>query len=82
MGQQPKAILVLDNGSAHSLGDELKSNDWKIIAKFLPPNALIQPMDQIILESTKRFYKKFVLRDILSQTELEVDQLTKNDRFC
>ena len=55
--------------SAHPSEDELVSADGKITAKFLPPNvtALVQPMDQGVLESIKRVYKKSILRDLISQ---------------
>ena len=45
--QEPKALLLQENCSAHPNENELVSSDGLIIAKFLPPNAtsLIQPMD-------------------------------------
>ncbi len=51
IGVEPKAVLLLDNCSAHPNEDELVSSDGKIRAKFLPPNvtSLIQPMDQGVL---------------------------------
>ena len=51
LGQEKKAILFLDNCSAHPSEDELVSADGKITAKFLPPNvtSLVQPMDQGVL---------------------------------
>ena len=58
LGIEPKAVLLLDNCSAHPDETELMSSDGKIIAIFLPPNvtSLIQPMDQGVLESMKRRY--------------------------
>ena len=38
MGLEPKAVLLLDNCSAHPNDDELVSADGKIVAKFLPAN--------------------------------------------
>ena len=63
LGQEERAILFLDNFSAHPSEDELISADGKITAKFLPPNvtALIQPMDQGVLESIKRVYRKSIV---------------------
>lgn len=51
--EEPKAVLVLDNCSAHPDPKKLKSSDGKIYAKFLPPNvtSLIQLMDQGIVQS-------------------------------
>ena len=53
MGQESKAILILDNCSAHPDEHDLVSEDGNIVAKFLPPNvtALIQPINQGVLES-------------------------------
>ena len=53
MGLEEKAILFLDNCSANPEADDLISNDGKITACFFRPNvtALIQPMDQGVLES-------------------------------
>ena len=64
LGQECKAVLVLNNCSAHPDQTELVSDDGKIIAKFLPPNvtSLIQPMDQGVIEAVKRNYKKKLLR--------------------
>jgi len=60
----PKAVLLLDNCSAHQ---ELVSSDKKVVAKFLPPNvtALIQPIDQGVLFSIKRRYKRKILEDLV-----------------
>ena len=67
LGQECKAVLVLDNCSAHPDASELVSDDGKIIAKFLPPNvtSLIQPMDQGVIETVKRSYKKKLLRGVI-----------------
>ena len=62
-------ILFLDNCSAHPNDEELVSDVVKIIAKYFPPNvtALIQPMDQGLLESIKRVYRKYILRGFVCQ---------------
>ena len=67
LGQECKAVLVLDNCSAHPDQSELVSEDGKIIAKFLPANvtSLIQPMDQGVIETLKRSYKKKLLRGVI-----------------
>ncbi|XP_046683332.1 jerky protein homolog-like [Homalodisca vitripennis] len=58
------AIRRLDNDA-----DELVSDG--IRALFLPPNvtALIQPLDQGVLETFKRNYKKRLLRNLLEKLE-------------
>ena len=62
-----KALLLLDNAPAHPNESILLSSDKSIKAMFLPPNttALIQPMDQGVLESLKRRYRKSLLRKLL-----------------
>ena len=67
LGQECKAVLVLDNCSAHPDASELVCDDGKIIVKFLPPNvtSLIQPMDQGVIETVKRSYKKKLLRGVI-----------------
>ena len=68
MDKKRRQFCSLTN--AHPSEDELVSADGKIIAKFLPPNvtALVQPMDQGVLESIKRVYRKSVLRDFILQS--------------
>lgn len=67
LGIQPKAVLILDNCSAHPDEEELVSSDGKIIAKYLPPNvtSLIQPMDQGVLELIKRRYRRKILEELV-----------------
>ena len=71
LGQEAKALLLLDNCSAHPNEDELDSSDGQIVAKFLQPNvtSLIQPMDHGVLECLKRTYRKSILKDLISQRE-------------
>ena len=81
IGQEPKAFLLLDNCSAHPDEETLVSQDGLVIAKFLPPNvtSLIQPMDQGVLESLKRRYRKSLLRDILLQDNLDLVMSQKRE---
>ena len=79
-GKEPRALLVLDNCSAHPEEDLLVSHDGQVKAVFLPPNvtSLIQPMDQGVLESLKRRYRKSLLRDILlSDEDLDILKFLK-----
>ena len=70
-GLTPKALLLLDNAPAHPDSSVLVSRDKSITAMFLPPNttALIQPMDQGVLEALKRRYRRSVLQKILLEDE-------------
>lgn len=58
-----KAVLLIDNAPSHPCTSVLKSSDRQIFAKFLPPNvtALIQPMDQGVIATMKRTYRKKLL---------------------
>jgi len=80
LGKEPRALLVLDNCSAHPDQDLLISQDGKVKASFLPPNvtSLIQPMDQGVLESLKWYYRKSLLRDIsLTEEDLDISEFLK-----
>lgn len=70
-GLEPKALLLLDNASAHPNESILTNQVGTIKAMFLPPNttSLIQPMDQGVLESLKRRYKKKLLRSLVMADE-------------
>lgn len=71
LGQDCKAVLLLDNCSAHPDASELVNDDGAIVAKFLPPNvtSLIQPMDQGVLQALKRRYKKKLLRRLIIEDD-------------
>ena len=81
-GLTPKALLLLDNAPAHPDSSVLVSHDKAITAMFLPPNttALIQPMDQGVLEALKRRYRRSMLQKILIEDEAgqSVIQCIKN----
>ena len=51
MSLRPRAVLLIDNCSAHTDESELVSSDGKVVAKSLPPHvtSLIQPKDHEIL---------------------------------
>ncbi|XP_055714417.1 jerky protein homolog-like [Phlebotomus papatasi] len=64
-----KAILVLDNAPVHPNEKELVSGDIKVV--YLPPNitSTVQPMDQNVLESMKKIYKRKFLEYLLKHLE-------------
>ena len=72
INEEPKAILVLDNCSAHPGASELISTDGKIFAHFLPANvtSLIQPMDQGVLQAIKTRYKKKLIRRLIIEGDV------------
>lgn len=62
---------MLDNAPSHPEASQLTSEDGMITCHFLPPNttSLIQPMDQSVIESLKRRYRKKFLQQLLSAEE-------------
>ncbi|XP_048474050.1 jerky protein homolog isoform X2 [Rhincodon typus] len=67
--EDSKCILLLDNCRAHPPESKLVSGNIFVI--YLPPKvtALIQPMDQGIIENLKCHYRKDFLRKLLSNNE-------------
>ena len=74
----PKALLLIDNCSAHAPIDKLPSEDDNIIAYFLPPNvtAAMQPMDQNPIKLTKLFYRQMLLSQLIGDGG-DIDELLK-----
>ena len=68
---EKKALLLLDNAPSHPSSEILQSDDCKIMTMFLPPNttAAIQPMDQAVLDTCKRHYKRKLLTHIILENE-------------
>jgi len=66
-----KALVLLDNCPAHPQVEHLTSDDKKITCMFLPANttSLIQPMNQGVIYTAKRLYKKKFLNEILEVEE-------------
>lgn len=82
-----KAVLLLDNTLTHPGNLTCETDDIKII--FLPSNvtSLMQPMDQGVIESLKRRYRRKLLSEILQCAESEdldlIDIIKKiNFSFC
>lgn len=63
-----KALLLMDNAPTHPTG-EIKSDDGNIICLFLPATSLVQPMDQGIIESMKRRYRKAFVQGLVSSDD-------------
>lgn len=63
--RSPKALLLMDNCSAHP--EQLKTRDGSVTCMFLPPNttSLIQPMDQGVLQAMKNRYKRKLLQEVI-----------------
>ncbi|XP_058790938.1 jerky protein homolog-like [Phymastichus coffea] len=69
-----KVLLLLDNAPSHPPAAELNAIDDTVqVLLFLPANvtALIQPMDQGVIEKMKRMFRKKLLRELILQQEGE-----------
>jgi hypothetical protein len=62
MPEDSKCILLLDNCNAHPNELELRSGNMCVV--YFPPNvtALIQPMDQEVIQNMKCYYRRDILR--------------------
>lgn len=75
--EKRKILLIVDNCSAHVEVSNLKS----IRVEFLPPNvtSILQPMDQGVINSFKRIYRRVLLQRVVMGLELnqpyEIDVL-------
>ncbi|XP_076377045.1 jerky protein homolog-like [Megalopta genalis] len=76
-----KVILLLDNCEAHKVSLH-EDRDFKIM--YLPPNttSILQPMDQGIIEKTKRVFRQKLLQRVLTYdggiNEFYADYTIKN----
>ena len=79
-----KAILLLDNAPAHPAERDLVALDGRIKVIYLPPNttSLIQPMDQGVIESCKRGYRRRFQREcnVVIETEEDLVEDTRCQR--
>lgn len=66
-------LLILDNAPTHPAADILNEVDPNFKVIYLPPNvtALLQPMDQGVIEKFKRLYRKLILRRLLAAEDEE-----------
>lgn len=73
IGKDEKVLLLVDNAPSHPLESLLERENGKFRVVFLPPNvtSLLQPMDQGVIASFKKYYKKFILKELLLNEETE-----------
>ena len=66
---EEKAILALDNAPSHTKLSILPSEHSNINCVFFPPNttSLLQPMDQGVLDTLKRHYRRKLMRRALDE---------------
>ncbi|CAG4959888.1 unnamed protein product [Parnassius apollo] len=79
-----KGLLLLDNAPAHQLEEDLQLIDENSTVMYIPPTspALIQPMDQNVIQNIKINYKKKLLLQVFGQQdadpECSVSEVLKN----
>lgn len=66
-GRDERNLLLLDNASSHPTIEELKEIALNCDVLFLPPivTALIQPIDQGVIECLKRAYRKLYCQEMI-----------------
>ena len=64
-------LLVVDNAPTHPTEELLERGNGQFKTNFLPPNvtSLLQPMDQSVIETMKRHYRRQLLRKLLVEGE-------------
>lgn len=69
-----KAVLVLDNAPSHPEAGSIKSDDGNIFCYFLPANttSVLQPMDQSVIETLKRRYRKKFIQRLIIEEEMSL----------
>ncbi|XP_043263621.1 jerky protein homolog-like [Colletes gigas] len=79
-GNKGKVLLLLDNAPSHSVAELNTLTDEMFRVIFFPANvtSLIQPMDQGVIEKTKRLYRKNLLTKILLEENQNVVQFVKH----
>nr|CAH7742579.1 unnamed protein product [Callosobruchus chinensis] len=62
-----KVLLIVDNAPTHPTAELLKRENGQFKTTFLPPNvtSLLQPMDQSVIETMKRHYRRQLLSKLL-----------------
>lgn len=67
-----KALLLLDNARSHPNEAALRSDDGNFFVLFFPPNvtSIAQPMDQGVIETMKRLYRKELMMNLLDEVDL------------
>ena len=73
--EEVKPLLILDNAPSHPRVAELREISEHIRVMYMPANctSVIQPMDQGIIASGKRFYRRRFLQETLEVLEEEDD---------
>ncbi|XP_055308293.1 jerky protein homolog-like, partial [Sitodiplosis mosellana] len=75
----PKAVLLLDNAPTHPEAGSLQSDDGNIKCIFLPANTTssVQPMDQSVIETFKRRYRKKFIEALVTEETVSIIEYWK-----
>lgn len=67
-----KTLLLLDNARSHPKETVLRSDDGNFFVLFFPLNvtSIAQPMDQGVIETMKRLYRKELMMNLLDEVDL------------
>lgn len=73
-----KALLLIDNAPSHLVTEEMHDPNFRIL--LMPPNctAIMQPMDQNLIQNVKVFYKKNLLKYAVSFEDGNITQHLKD----
>ncbi|XP_063216422.1 jerky protein homolog-like [Bacillus rossius redtenbacheri] len=71
LGKEGKVLLIVDHAPTNPTTELLERGNGQFKAIFLPPNVtnLLQPMDQSVIETMKRYYIRQLLRKLLLEGE-------------
>lgn len=75
-----KAMLIVDNCTAHISTEPIQTEDGNIFVYYLPPNvtSLIQPMDQCPIKIIKLNYRSNLMHKIIAEKEIPLDVSLKS----
>lgn len=78
-----KVLLFVDNAPTHPTEELLERGNGQFKTIFLPPNvtSLLQPMDQSVIETMKRHYRRQLLRKLLVEGEDEEGVLANHKKL-
>lgn len=78
-GLDGNVVLLLDNAPTHPKQETLERENGRFRVQYLPPNvtALIQPMDQAVMATLKKRYRKTILEQRLINFQGTVKEFLK-----
>lgn len=70
-GRTNKVLLLMDNAPVHPAASTLMREGGRFEVLYMPPNvtSLIQPMDQTVISSLKRNYRRLIPQDLIKKDD-------------